>query len=143
MVSSASRLQKLELQRIPKPNVQRYFEEAHRCYLYGFKVACAVLCRAILESALKETVDPNGELGPTERGESHILKMIRKASFYERLPDPLPEWAEVVKKAGDRAVHDVEAFKREYPATTLEDILFKARKVVESLYGSDEKRRDL
>ncbi len=134
-VSRASGLQKFELERIPERRVQIYFEEAHRCYLYGFKVASAVMCRAILESALKETIDPKGELRPKERGESHILKMINKAKIYGRLSDPLPEWAAEVKDAGDSAVHDVEAFERDYPAGRLEAILCKARKVVESLYG--------
>ena len=135
VVSRASRLQRLELKEIPKRSLQIYFEEAHRCYLYGFKVASVVMCRAILESALKETIDPKGELRPKERGESHILKMINKAKIYGRLSDPLPQWAAAVKEAGDSAVHDVEAFERHYPAGRLEDILCKARKVVESLYG--------
>ena len=135
VVSRASGLQKFELKRIPERRVQIYFEEARRCYLYGFKVASAVMCRAILESTLKETIDPKGELRPKERGESHILKMINKAKIYGRLSDPLPMWAAEVKDAGDNAVHDVEAFERDYPAGRLEDILCKARKVVESLYG--------
>jgi hypothetical protein len=135
VVSRASGLQKFELGRIPNRRVQIYFEEAHRCYLYGFKVACVVMCRAILESALKETIDPKGELRPKERRESHILKMINKAKIYGRLCDPLPQWAAEVKDAGDSAVHDVEAFETDYPAERVEDILCKARKVVESLYG--------
>lgn len=135
VIARANRLQKLDLERIPRRNVRTYFEEAHRCYLYEFNVACAVMCRAILESALKETIDPRGELRPKERGESHILKMINKAKIYGRLSDPLAEWAAEVKDAGDSAVHDVEAFERDYPAGRLEDILCKARKVVESLYG--------
>lgn len=61
VVSRASRLQKLELKGIPKRNVQVYFEEALRCYLYGFNVACAVMCRAILESSLKARYEPDQE----------------------------------------------------------------------------------
>jgi hypothetical protein len=140
VVSRATGLQKFELERIPERRVQIYFEEAHRCYLYDFKVASAVMCRAILESALKETIDPKGELRPKERGESHILKMINKAKIYGRLSDPLPQWAAEVKDAGDSAVHDVEAFETDYPSGRLEDILCKARKVVESLYGPPASR---
>ena len=47
---------------IPDPNIRAYFEEAHRCYLYGFNAACAVMCRAILESALKARIDPDGRI---------------------------------------------------------------------------------
>jgi hypothetical protein len=132
VIARAYRLQKLDLNRIPRRDVQTYFEEAHRCYLYGFNVACAIMCRAILESALKETVDPKEELRPKERGESHMVNMINKAE----LPDPLPEWANEIKKAGDWAIHNLEAFDKNYPPQQLESILCKARKVVESLYAA-------
>jgi hypothetical protein len=58
VVSRASRLQGLELKTIPRPGVEVHYTEVHRCYLYGFRVACAVLCRAMLESALKEKHRP-------------------------------------------------------------------------------------
>jgi len=48
-----------DIQRIPKPSVQRYFDEAHRCYFFGLNRACITLCRAILEAALKELLGPN------------------------------------------------------------------------------------
>ena len=42
----------LSLDQVPDKDVKRYFSEAHLCYLCGFNVACAVLCRAILACAL-------------------------------------------------------------------------------------------
>jgi hypothetical protein len=36
--------------RFPNSRVQKYFDQAHRCHLFGLDVACAVLCRAILEA---------------------------------------------------------------------------------------------
>ena len=134
VIARAYRLQKLDLDKIPRRDVRTYFEEAHRCYLYGFNVACAVMCRAILESALKETIDPNEELRPKERGESHMVNMINKA----KLSGPLREWAIEVKKAGDWAIHNLDAFERNYPPEQLESILCKARKVVESLYEAPD-----
>lgn len=59
IVSRASALEELDLPRVPD-NVRRYFEEAHHCFLYGFGIACAVLRRVILESALRELIDPDG-----------------------------------------------------------------------------------
>jgi hypothetical protein len=62
IVRRASALDELELddkRQFPRKDVKKYFEEAHRCYLYGFPIACAVLCRAILESSFKEIVDPD------------------------------------------------------------------------------------
>ncbi len=41
-----------------RAEIKQYFEEAHQCYLYGFNIACAVLCRSILESAFIERFDP-------------------------------------------------------------------------------------
>lgn len=131
VIGRACRLQKLDLSRIPRRDVQTYFDEAHRCYLYGFNVACAVMCRAILESALKEIVDPNEELRPNkgEKG-SHMENMINKSG----LPDPLPEWAIEIRDAGNWAIHNLEAFENNCPPQKLESILCEARKVVESLY---------
>jgi len=59
LVERATSLDELNLRAVPN-DIKQYFHEAHRCYLYGFHVACAVLCRAILESAHKATTDPRG-----------------------------------------------------------------------------------
>src|SRR5580692_4418885 len=61
IVSRASALNRVGLEIAPNRRVQFLFEEAHRCYLYGFHLACAVFCRAILEGALKEIADPQSE----------------------------------------------------------------------------------
>ena len=50
IVDRAARLGRMPIQAVPSKEVQRYFQEAHDCYLYGFEVACAVLCRQVLES---------------------------------------------------------------------------------------------
>jgi hypothetical protein len=59
IVAKASALQELALGEIPNKSVQRYYREAHSCYFYGLNRACAVLCRAILEAALKEILGPS------------------------------------------------------------------------------------
>jgi hypothetical protein len=48
VVSRAAALNRVGLEIVPNQRVQFLFEEAHRCYLYGFHLACAVFCRAIL-----------------------------------------------------------------------------------------------
>jgi hypothetical protein len=35
---------------IPNRSVQLGFEEAHRCYLYGFRKPCMALCRATVDA---------------------------------------------------------------------------------------------
>jgi hypothetical protein len=61
IVSRASALDRIGLEIRPNRRVRFLFEEAHRCYLYGFHLACAVFCPAILEGALKEIADPQSE----------------------------------------------------------------------------------
>jgi hypothetical protein len=38
----------------PSPPVSRYLERLSRCYLAGFDSECVILCRAVLESAIRE-----------------------------------------------------------------------------------------
>lgn len=143
VVSRASRLQKLELKGIPKRNVQVYFEEAHRCYLYGFNVACAVMCRAILESALKARYDPgqestarkpSRELPPNKRISSPILKWLDRAKEEKILDGSRVEAGENIKDAGDWAVHRPDEFKAHWDRDDeLDDLVAATRKVVEDL----------
>ena len=59
-----------------------YFEEAHRCELYGQKIAAAVLCRAVLEAALINATDQSGwiknQMNPRD---SYIEAMLLQARF--------------------------------------------------------------
>ena len=36
----------------------RYLDEATRCYFYGLFTACAVMCRSVLEEAIKQKLPP-------------------------------------------------------------------------------------
>jgi hypothetical protein len=114
---------------IGSKNVRDSFEEAHKCYLYGFSAGCAVLCRATLEAALKSKFDPNGKV---ERGlrkeESLITKLLESA----KLGEPLEGWASCVRTAGGRAVHDYAAFSVEYESR-MPEILTKTRAVLAAL----------
>jgi hypothetical protein len=57
-----------------------YFEEAHRCDLYGLRIASAVLCRAMLEAALIQIIDPRGliESDPHRKKKSYIGSRLMK-----------------------------------------------------------------
>ncbi len=128
IVSRASALDRMGLEILPNRRVQFLFDEAHRCYLYGFHLACAVFCRAIVEGALKEVVDPESE---TNRS---IHDMIAVAIEKTMLTDERPRCAREVAKAGNRAIHDPEMFNRDYSAQKVEEILTDTRKVLEELY---------
>lgn len=62
IVSRVSALDRVEAAKIPSVRVEEYFQEAHRCFLYGFPIASAVLCRALLDSVLTQTIDPKATL---------------------------------------------------------------------------------
>jgi hypothetical protein len=128
IVSRASALDRMGLEIVPNKRVQLLFEEAHHCYLYGFHLACAVFCRAILEGALKEVVDPASETNQT------IHDMVARAVEKRLLTDVRPRCARAVAKAGNKAIHDPETFDRDYSPEKVADVLINTRKVLEELY---------
>jgi hypothetical protein len=128
IVSRASALDRMGLEIVPNRRVQFLFEEAHRCYLYGFHLACAVFCRAILEGALKEVADPRSETNGS------IHDMIVVAVEKRLLTDDRPRCAREVAKGGNRAIHDPEMFDRDYTPEKIAEILTNTRKVLEELY---------
>jgi hypothetical protein len=128
IVSRASALDRMGLEKVPNKRVLFLFEEAHRCYLYGFHLACAVFCRAILEGALKEVADPQSETNQS------IHDMVALAVEKRLLTDVRPRCAREVAKAGNRAIHDPEMFDRDYSPEKVEEILTSTRKVLEELY---------
>ena len=138
---------KVDASQIPDPNIRAYFEEAHRCYLYGFNAACAVMCRAILESALKAKFDPDGriewelykaKIGPQGSAETRSPK--EKSLFYvlierSRLEQALKDGAEQVKRGGDFAIHNYQRFQKEYQSQGLVELgLTATRDVLANLY---------
>lgn len=119
--------------RYPNPRVQQYFDQAHRCYLFGLESACAVLCRAILEAALIEKVDPQYKLQPANgSSESHISRMIEKATG-RFLDHERAQCAEEVKDAGNKAIHDLSVFRMKYEKR-MGEIVDNTRKIVIDLY---------
>jgi|HubBroStandDraft_6_1064221.scaffolds.fasta_scaffold00036_40 hypothetical protein len=133
---------------LPNRKVQLVFEEAHRCYLYGFHLACAVCCRSILEMALQETVDPDRRLkralgtadpdvgsqprGPTRK--SYIIEMAMEAARRKLVPDRIADSTKLIKGAGDTAIHDPDNFSRLYPESKVTDVLLQTRTILEQLY---------
>ena len=144
IVFRTSRLEAIRIEKIPNTKVSHPFEEAMRCYLYGFDMACAATCRALLEAALKETIDPEMKLRPSKeekgRQASYYLKLVDKALADRKLSEPLAQPggpADQVKGAGDAAVHDADKFARECPTEKVEWLLDMTRKMLLELYGED------
>jgi hypothetical protein len=131
---------------IPREDVKKYFEEAHRCYLYGFFVACAVLCRAMLESALVQVIDPDGRIDQDFREktkkdgkpkESYIGRLVDEAVEKNVLTDDRRQCAIEVRDAGNEAIHDYEKFTERLrdPLRGIAFIVDSTRKVLIDLYS--------
>jgi hypothetical protein len=127
VVARAASLERVGLKVVPNRKVQLSFEEAHRCYLYGFHLACAVFCRAIIEGALREAVKADKELRT-------IYSLVEVARKKGALTGDRPQCAREVDKAGNLAVHEPDRFDRDYSAERVEEILINTRKVLEELY---------
>jgi hypothetical protein len=115
------------------PWVQEYFAEAHRCYLHGFEVACAVLCRGLLEAVLIDLVDPTYRLSRGSRPlHSHLSCMI-EAARGKFLDEKGAVAASLVRDCGNSAIHDLKAFREEY-VPRLGEIVDATRQIVSYLY---------
>jgi hypothetical protein len=136
IVSRVSRLQVLPTLSVANRTVQLAFEEAHRCYLYGFRTACAVLCRATVDSSLREALAAAGFKGAL--GEEKTFHDVLQLSEAKALLRELHGSADWVRRAGNDAVHDVSKFETEYPSDSVQELLFATREIVEYLYALPE-----
>jgi len=127
VVAKASSLQELQIGRIPKPSVQRYFDEAHRAYFFGLNKACVTLCRAILEAALKEVLGAN----------NRPYELLNLAEERGTLDDERLNAAQRVFSAGNSAVHHEHIFDRSYSDADVEAMLLDTRKILEDLYSRE------
>jgi hypothetical protein len=115
------------------PWIQQYFEEAHRCYIFGLETACAVLCRGLLEAVLTDLVDPTCSLTrKASTGQSHLSAMIDEARN-TLLRGKKAQSAEMIRDAGNCAIHDLKTFREKY-APLLGSILEDTRKLLADLY---------
>jgi hypothetical protein len=131
IIARVAKLDKLPPLTIPNRSVQLAFEDAHRCYLYGFRSACTVLCRATVESALREVLEAAGYTFSDDPKFADMLKLPRAK---DALGD-LHGLAHEIRRAGNDAIHDVDTFDKEYPGDKIQDLLLKTRKIVEHLYA--------
>lgn len=124
-------LDKLSPLSVPNRAVQLAFEEAHRCFLFGFSRACVVLCRSTVEAALREALAAFGETRVTE--DTKLSAMLRFTGAQTVLQE-LHGSANEVRLAGNAAVHANEAFEREYSAEKIQQVVANTRKIVERIY---------
>ena len=137
VVSRTISLDQLNLDQVPDEVVRRYFGEAHLCYLFGFNVACVVLCRAVLASAIGKRFPPkhipNKDKPPRSPGFKKLIKDASKGGLFKNVPK---EWVDDVRDAGDNAIHNLPEFEQRWEGK-LDEVLLYTRKVLEDLYTSN------
>lgn len=116
---------------IGDPDVRMYFVEAHRCFLYGFLAACAVMCRALLEREFNDRVKlDSAELARCrEQKKSEFRCRVEKSG----LSDSLQAAALRVRAIGNIAAHKYSEFQ-DLPEDEIAEALSLTLDVLAALY---------
>jgi hypothetical protein len=88
----------------------RYLDEATRCYFYGLFTACAVMCRSVLEEAIKQKLPPQLERLVRTRYRNaatlgNLLHEVNNNLQMTGIDPDFPRVANRVNDTGKRAVH--------------------------------------
>jgi len=88
----------------------RYLDEATRCYFYGLFTACAVMCRSVLEEAIKQKLPPQlARLVRTRyRNAATLGNLLHEVNNNLQLAGVDPEFPRIANRVNDtgkRAVH--------------------------------------
>ena len=90
----------------PSPRVMQYVRRLSRCYIAGFFPECVILCRAVLESSVRDLYSRRGlALPEDEAGNSTMGDRLRFASERGWLSSPAVRHARHVWQRGNKAVH--------------------------------------
>lgn len=88
----------------------RYLDEATRCYFFGLFTACAVMCRSVLEEAIKQKLPPQLErlLKTRYRNTATLGNLLHEVNNNLQLTGfdaDFPRVANMVNDVGRKAVH--------------------------------------
>lgn len=109
-VERATELRECVVSAPSSEEADRYLDEATRCYFYGLFTACAVMCRSVLEEAVKQKLPPQlARLVRTRyRNAATLGNLLHEVNNNFQLTgfDPdFPAVANRVNDVGKRAVH--------------------------------------
>jgi len=107
MAQRCLELMQLVIKAEPSEAVMRYTRRLSRCYIAGFGPECVMLCRAVLENALKEKYRRKEIPFPaTPKGGSPMRGRIDSAARFRWLSADAAGDAWVIWKRGSKAVHE-------------------------------------
>lgn len=88
----------------------RYLDEATRCYFFGLFTACAVMCRSVLEEAIKQKLPPGLTRQVSTRYRNtatlgNLLHEVNNNLIMTGFDTDFPRVANLVNDIGRKAVH--------------------------------------
>src|SRR5579863_10503087 len=91
-------------------DADRYLDQATRCYFFGLYTACAVMCRSVLEEAIKQKLPPSlaRQVRTRYRNTATLGNLLHEVNNNLQLTgiDPdFPRLANRVNDCGKKAVH--------------------------------------
>ncbi|MGC9158577.1 MAG: hypothetical protein ACP5FH_06260 [Terracidiphilus sp.] len=109
-VQRATHLRECVVSTPSSEEADRYLDEATRCYFYGLFTACAVMCRSVLEEAVKQKL-PAGlarQVRSRYRNTATLGNLLHEVNNNLQMTGfsaDFPRLADLVNDAGKKAVH--------------------------------------
>jgi hypothetical protein len=109
-VSRATQLRECVVASASSEEADRYLDEATRCYFFGLFTACAVMCRSVLEEAVKQRI-PAGLRGLVRTRYrntatlGNLLHEVNNNLVMTGIDPGFPRVANQVNDVGRKAVH--------------------------------------
>jgi len=125
-----AKLSNLGFAKSPGDKIARYLRQAVGCYLHGMYDASAVLCRAILEFALRERLGRVGEQAAEAKTELRFL-IDACATTWKVISGPVHQKAHAIRIRGNDSIHGGAADDAKALAQLLD-----TRDVLVELYGT-------
>ena len=100
-------LYKLVLSSDPSESTQKFLSRLSRCFVWGFDPECIILCRAVIDTAFRDTVSDEvceKHFGKN-RYEFTLSNKIQAAHKERIINDQIKNKAFRIKNRGDKAVH--------------------------------------
>jgi hypothetical protein len=109
-VERATHLRECVVEAPSSEEADRYLDEATRCYFFGMFTACAVMCRSVLEEAIKQKLpDPLTRLLRTRYRNTatlgNLLHEVNNNLQMTGFDADFPRLANLVNDSGKKAVH--------------------------------------
>jgi len=109
-VLRATHLRECEVAAPSSEDADRYLDEATRCYFFGLFTACAVMCRSVLEEAIKQMLPAslNRQIRGRYRNAAtlgNLLHEVNNNLLDTGIDARFPRVANLVNDVGKKAVH--------------------------------------